>query len=136
MAGARQAGAQRAPPYAGGRRWVHVRELALWLRSLGFAALGFLTLVPLPIVVSAADTADGQGFAQWLGDGLGVSASSRSAARSPAGCCTTGCGAAWAPGAGTVAEAGLLAGSGFGGGRGPVLLGLGGHTSPSPQDRS
>ncbi|MFE2154456.1 ribonuclease BN [Streptomyces lavendulae] len=60
-----------------GRRWVRVRELALWQRSLGFAALGFLTLVPLLIVVSAADTANGQGFAQWLGDGLGVSASAR-----------------------------------------------------------
>lgn len=60
-----------------GRRWVRVRELALWQRSLGFAALGFLTLVPLLIVVSAADTANGQGFAQWLGDGLGVSTSAR-----------------------------------------------------------
>lgn len=56
-----------------GRRWVHVRDLDLWQRSLGFAALGFLTLVPLLIVVSAADTRGGQGFAQWLGDGLGVS---------------------------------------------------------------
>ncbi|KJY42505.1 ribonuclease BN, partial [Streptomyces sp. NRRL S-444] len=60
-----------------GRRWVRVQELDLWQRSLGFAALGFLTLVPLLIVVSAADAADGQGFAQWLGDGLGVSAAAR-----------------------------------------------------------
>ncbi|MER7468247.1 ribonuclease BN [Streptomyces sp. NPDC097981] len=60
-----------------GRRWVRVRELGLWQRSLGFAALGFLTLVPLLIVVSAADAANGQGFAQWLGDGLGVSASAQ-----------------------------------------------------------
>ncbi|MEW2140847.1 ribonuclease BN [Streptomyces sp. NPDC005409] len=56
-----------------GRRWAHVRELDLWPRALGFAALGFLTLVPLLIVVSAADARGGQGFAQWLGDGLGVS---------------------------------------------------------------
>ncbi|MGW7458842.1 ribonuclease BN [Streptomyces sp. NPDC054797] len=56
-----------------GRRWAHVRDLELWPRALGFAALGFLTLVPLLIVVSAADTRGGQGFAQWLGDGLGVS---------------------------------------------------------------
>ncbi|MFF3018903.1 YhjD/YihY/BrkB family envelope integrity protein [Streptomyces sp. NPDC057939] len=56
-----------------GRHWGRVRDLDLWQRSLGFAALGFLTLVPLLIVVSAADTAGGQGFAQWLGDGLGVS---------------------------------------------------------------
>ncbi|AYV26038.1 Ribonuclease BN-like family protein [Streptomyces sp. ADI95-16] len=60
-----------------GRRWGHVRDLDLWQRALGFAALGFLTLVPLLIVVSAADAADGRGFAQWLGDGLGVSAPAR-----------------------------------------------------------
>ncbi|MFG2982211.1 ribonuclease BN [Streptomyces sp. NPDC048258] len=57
-----------------GRRWGRVRDLGLWQLSLGFAALGFLTLVPLLVVVSAADAAGGQGFAQWLGDGLGVSA--------------------------------------------------------------
>jgi membrane protein len=44
---------------------------------LGFAALGLLTLVPLLMVVSAADPARGRGFAQWLGEGLGVAASSR-----------------------------------------------------------
>lgn len=60
-----------------GRRWGRVREVELWQRSLGFAALGFLTLVPLLVVVSAADTATGQGFAQWLGDGLGVSPPAR-----------------------------------------------------------
>ncbi|MGG8407861.1 ribonuclease BN [Streptomyces sp. 12297] len=60
-----------------GSRWASVRDLELWPRSLGFAALGFLTLVPLLIVVSAADTSSGQGFAQWLGDGLGVSAAAR-----------------------------------------------------------
>ncbi|WP_371614375.1 ribonuclease BN [Streptomyces sp. NBC_00454] len=60
-----------------GRHWLRLRELGLWQRSLGFAALGFLTLVPLLIVVSAADTRGGQGFAQWLGDGLGVSPAAR-----------------------------------------------------------
>ncbi|MGW6710759.1 ribonuclease BN [Streptomyces sp. NPDC054956] len=60
-----------------GRHWVHVRDLGLWQRALGFAALGFLTLAPLLIVVSAADTSGGQGFAQWLGDGLGVSPAAR-----------------------------------------------------------
>ncbi|MFE3582060.1 YhjD/YihY/BrkB family envelope integrity protein [Streptomyces vinaceus] len=59
------------------RRWVHVRDLDLWQRSLGFAALGFLTLVPLLIVVTAADARGGHGFAQWLGDGLGVSPAAR-----------------------------------------------------------
>ncbi len=60
-----------------GRGWRRGSALELWQRSLGFAALGFLTLVPLLIVISAADPANGQGFAQWLGDGLGVSAPSR-----------------------------------------------------------
>lgn len=60
-----------------GRRWGRVADVELWQRSLGFAALGFLTLVPLLIVVSAADAAGGRGFAQWLGDGLGVSAAAR-----------------------------------------------------------
>ncbi|MFI6473133.1 YhjD/YihY/BrkB family envelope integrity protein [Streptomyces sp. NPDC050516] len=60
-----------------GRGWRRGGELELMPRSLGFAALGFLTLVPLLIVVSAADPAHGRGFAQWLGDALGVSASAR-----------------------------------------------------------
>ncbi|MEU9145539.1 ribonuclease BN [Streptomyces sp. NPDC048349] len=60
-----------------GRRWRRVSEVGLWQRSLGFAALGFLTLVPLLIVVSAADAAGVRGFAQWLSDGLGVSADAR-----------------------------------------------------------
>ncbi|MFF1908537.1 ribonuclease BN [Kitasatospora sp. NPDC058218] len=60
-----------------GRGWRQGSNLELWQRSLSFAALGFLTLVPLLIVISAADPANGQGFAQWLGEGLGVSATSR-----------------------------------------------------------
>lgn len=54
-----------------------ISEIDLWQLALGFAALGFLTLVPLLIVVSAADTAGGRGFAQWLGDGLGVSTAAK-----------------------------------------------------------
>jgi membrane protein len=60
-----------------GRGWWRSRGIELWSRSLGFAALGFLTLVPLLIIVSSADPEHGRGFAQWLGDGLGVSAASR-----------------------------------------------------------
>ncbi|MEV8036815.1 ribonuclease BN [Streptomyces sp. NPDC086182] len=60
-----------------GRGWRRSGEIELGQRSLGFAALGFLTLVPLLIVVSAADPAHGRGFAQWLGDGLGVSRAAR-----------------------------------------------------------
>ncbi|MER5208832.1 YhjD/YihY/BrkB family envelope integrity protein [Streptomyces sp. NPDC002825] len=62
-----------------GHRWAPVEELGLWERALGFAALAFLTLVPLLIVVSAAGagTGSGKGFAQWLGDGIGVSDEAR-----------------------------------------------------------
>ncbi|WP_326841947.1 YihY/virulence factor BrkB family protein [Streptomyces sp. NBC_01558] len=60
-----------------GRGWRRSTEIELASRSLGFAALGFLTLVPLLIVVSAADPAHGRGFAEWLGDGLGVSRPAR-----------------------------------------------------------
>ncbi|WP_369243586.1 YhjD/YihY/BrkB family envelope integrity protein [Streptomyces sp. R41] len=59
------------------RGWRRNRRLELGPRSLGFAALALLTLVPLLIVVSAADPTHGRGFAQWLGDGIGVSATSR-----------------------------------------------------------
>jgi membrane protein len=57
--------------------WRRGREMELMYRAMGFAALGFLTLVPLLILVAAADPASGQGFARWLGQGLGVSASSQ-----------------------------------------------------------
>ncbi len=60
-----------------GRGWRRSRDIELWSRSLGFAALGLLTLVPLLIIVSAADAEHGRGFAQWLGEGLGVSTASR-----------------------------------------------------------
>nr|WP_308431331.1 ribonuclease BN [Streptomyces lavendofoliae] len=51
--------------------------MELGSRSLGFAALGLLTLVPLLIIVSSADPERGRGFAQWLGEGLGVSTAAR-----------------------------------------------------------
>ncbi|MEU9545838.1 MULTISPECIES: YhjD/YihY/BrkB family envelope integrity protein [Streptomyces] len=60
-----------------GRGWRRSSDLELGQRSLGFAALGFLTLVPLLIIVSSADPEHGRGFAQWLGEGLGVSTTSR-----------------------------------------------------------
>ncbi|MGW6457227.1 YhjD/YihY/BrkB family envelope integrity protein [Streptomyces sp. NPDC055078] len=60
-----------------GRAWVRGHELELLHRAMGFAALGFLTLVPLLIVVAAADPASGQGFARWLGQALGVSEASQ-----------------------------------------------------------
>lgn len=60
-----------------GRGWRRSEDLELWSRSLGFAALGLLTLVPLLIIVSSADPRHGRGFAQWLGEGLGASTASR-----------------------------------------------------------
>ncbi|MGP3980864.1 YhjD/YihY/BrkB family envelope integrity protein [Streptomyces sp. KR80] len=60
-----------------GRGWRRSSDLELWSRSLGFAALGLLTLVPLLIIVSSGDPERGRGFAQWLGEGLGVSTAAR-----------------------------------------------------------
>ncbi|MET9532601.1 ribonuclease BN [Streptomyces sp. NPDC006649] len=60
-----------------GRGWERSKQMELGQRSLGFAALGFLTLVPLLVIVSTADTGQGRGFAQWLGEGTGVSTASR-----------------------------------------------------------
>lgn len=57
--------------------WNRGREMELLHRAMGFAALGFLTLVPLLVVVAAADPASSQGFARWLGQALGVSQSSQ-----------------------------------------------------------
>lgn len=59
------------------RGWRRGSELELMHRSMGFAALGFLTLVPLLVVVAAVDPANGQGFAEWLGEGLGVGVSAQ-----------------------------------------------------------
>ncbi|MEU9860766.1 YhjD/YihY/BrkB family envelope integrity protein [Streptomyces sp. NPDC047971] len=56
-----------------GLAWNRGREVELMHRAMGFAALSLLTLVPLLIVVAAADLASGQGFARWLVEGLGVS---------------------------------------------------------------
>ncbi|UUN25070.1 YihY/virulence factor BrkB family protein [Streptomyces sp. FIT100] len=56
-----------------GLAWNRGREMELMHRAMGFAALGFLTLVPLLVVVAAADLPSGQGFAKWLVQGLGVS---------------------------------------------------------------
>ncbi|GAA2252268.1 hypothetical protein GCM10010232_45700 [Streptomyces amakusaensis] len=57
--------------------WNRAREIELLHRAMGFAALGFLTLVPLLVVVAAADPTSGQGFARWLGQALGVTQASQ-----------------------------------------------------------
>ncbi|MFG3037343.1 YhjD/YihY/BrkB family envelope integrity protein [Streptomyces sp. NPDC048330] len=55
-----------------GLAWNRGRAMELMHRAMGFAALSLLTLVPLLIVVAAADLASGQGFARWIVQGLGV----------------------------------------------------------------
>ncbi len=65
----------------GERAWRHGREIELMHRSMGFAALGFVTLVPVLIVVAAASPVHGAGFANWMVDGLGVSGRSADAVR-------------------------------------------------------
>ncbi|MET9420522.1 YhjD/YihY/BrkB family envelope integrity protein [Streptomyces sp. NPDC006540] len=57
--------------------WSRGRRLELMHRAMGFAALGFLTLVPLLIVVAATDPASGQGFARWMSQALGLAESSQ-----------------------------------------------------------
>ncbi|WP_338674877.1 YhjD/YihY/BrkB family envelope integrity protein [Streptomyces sp. SCSIO 30461] len=63
---------QRVQSSVVGLAWSRGREMELMHRAMGFAALGFLTLVPLLVVVAAADLPSGQGFARWLVQGLGV----------------------------------------------------------------
>ncbi|MBT2367343.1 YihY/virulence factor BrkB family protein [Streptomyces sp. ISL-10] len=60
-----------------GLGWNRGREMELMHRAMGFAALGFVTLVPLLVVVAAADPVSAEGFARWLGEGLGVSRESQ-----------------------------------------------------------
>nr|WP_229700633.1 YhjD/YihY/BrkB family envelope integrity protein [Streptomyces camponoticapitis] len=51
--------------------------MELMHRSMGFAALGFLTLVPVLVLVAAAEPDSGQGFARWLGQAIGVTRESQ-----------------------------------------------------------
>jgi membrane protein len=57
----------------GHRVWTHGREVELMQRSLAFAALFFVTLVPLLVVIAAASTSQGNGIARWITDALGLS---------------------------------------------------------------
>lgn len=50
-------------------------ELELMHRALGFAALGFVAMMPLLIVVAAASPGE-YGFGQWVIDGMGLSGDS------------------------------------------------------------
>src|SRR4051794_18530101 len=64
------------------RTWRRGVEIELMQRSMGFAALGLVTLVPLLIVVAAALGQDGQGFVAWVRDALGVRGGSAQAVES------------------------------------------------------
>ena len=55
------------------RVWRENQELELMHRALGFAALGLVTLIPLLLVVSAADPIGGREFPGWLAAALGLS---------------------------------------------------------------
>ena len=57
--------------------WNRGRDLELMHRAMGFAALGFVTLVPLLIVIAATDPASGKGFGRWMSQALGLAQSSQ-----------------------------------------------------------
>ncbi|MGF1430349.1 YhjD/YihY/BrkB family envelope integrity protein [Kitasatospora sp. LaBMicrA B282] len=52
--------------------WRHGREVELLQRSMAFAALYFVTLVPLLVVIAAASPTRGDGITGWITDGLGL----------------------------------------------------------------
>lgn len=54
-------------------------RIELMHRALGFAALGFVTLVPLLIVIAAAAPLDGHTFPTWVVVGLGLTGNSANA---------------------------------------------------------
>ncbi|HEV2638074.1 MAG TPA: YhjD/YihY/BrkB family envelope integrity protein [Actinocrinis sp.] len=56
-------------------------RIELMHRALGFAALGFVTLVPLLIVIAAAAPLDGHTFPTWVAVGLGLTGNSADAVR-------------------------------------------------------
>lgn len=64
------------------RIWRRGVEIELMQRSMGFAALGLVTLIPLLIVVAAALGHNGQGFVAWVRDALGVTGGSARAVES------------------------------------------------------
>jgi membrane protein len=55
------------------------KEFGLMDRAMGFAALAILTIIPVLIVVAAADPAPERGLAVWVIDGMGLTGSSADA---------------------------------------------------------
>jgi membrane protein len=71
--GARAAALGRQARALAERVWRDGRKLELLHRSMAFAALFFVTLVPLLVVIAAALPTRGNGIADWIIDGLGLS---------------------------------------------------------------
>ncbi|RKE17403.1 YhjD/YihY/BrkB family envelope integrity protein [Streptomyces sp. TLI_171] len=77
------AGRARAAPAAVVRVcrevWRRGREIELLQRSFAFAALFFVTLVPLLVVIAAAVPGSGTGITEWITDALGLTGPGRDA---------------------------------------------------------
>ncbi|MCL2554314.1 MAG: YihY/virulence factor BrkB family protein [Actinomycetia bacterium] len=68
---------------ATGRLTKQALHIELLHRSMGFAALGFVTLMPLLVVVAAATPWENRpGFAQWVVDGMGLTTEGAHSVRS------------------------------------------------------
>lgn len=79
MAGLRDAWKRSAT----GRLVKQASHIELMHRAMGFAALGFVTLMPLLVVVAAATPWENRpGFAQWVVDGMGLNAAGAHTVRS------------------------------------------------------
>ena len=72
----------RAPAWAEsisvrvGRLYRRSSKIELMHRALGFAALGFVALMPLLIVIAAVSPVNYGGFGQWVADAMGLSGAS------------------------------------------------------------
>ena len=55
------------------------KEFELTYRAMGFAAMAILTVIPLLIVIAAANPAPERGLAGWVVDGMGLTGSSSAA---------------------------------------------------------
>ncbi|MEU2630992.1 YhjD/YihY/BrkB family envelope integrity protein [Kitasatospora sp. NPDC007106] len=77
--GPQQSGLRARLAEAARETWRRGREIELLHRSMAFAALCFVTVVPLLVVIAAASPTSGSGIADWMIDGLGLSGRSAAA---------------------------------------------------------
>ncbi|GAA1249530.1 hypothetical protein GCM10009665_45400 [Kitasatospora nipponensis] len=61
--------------------WRQGRTVELLQRSMAFAALFFVTLVPLLVVIASASPTRGSGITNWITDGLGLNGRGADATR-------------------------------------------------------